>query len=72
MAFSPVFALSLIPVLVNSGIESVQPIFVALYGVVLAKFFGKRFHEDISRSTMIKKLLCFVMIGIGVIMTMMS
>jgi drug/metabolite transporter (DMT)-like permease len=71
-SFSPIFALSLIPVLVDSGIQSVQPIFVALYGVILARFFGKRFHEDISRGAMIKKIVCFVMIGIGVMMTLIS
>ena len=71
-SFSPIFALSLIPVLVDSGIQSVQPIFVALYGLVLARFFGKRFHEDISRGAMIKKMLCFVMIGVGVTMTLIS
>ena len=71
-SFSPIFALSLIPVLVNSGIESVQPIFVALYGLILARFFGKRFHEDISRGAMIKKIVCFVMIGVGVMMTLIS
>lgn len=69
-SFSPIFALSLIPVLVNSGIESVQPIFVALYGIILTHFLGKRFREDISHREMIKKILCFVMIGIGVIMTL--
>ena len=69
-SFSPIFALSLIPVLVDSGIQSVQPIFVALYGLVLAKVFGKYFHEDISRGATIKKILCFIMIGIGVGMTL--
>ncbi len=71
-SFSLVFALSLIPVLVDSGIQSVQPIFVAIYGIILARLFGKRFHEDISQSAMIKKILCFVMISIGVIMTVMG
>lgn len=69
-SFSPIFALSLIPVLVDSGIQSVQPIFVALYGFILTQFFGKHFHEDISRDAMIKKILCFIMIGIGVGMTL--
>lgn len=69
-SFSPIFALSLIPVLVNSSINSVQPIFVALYGLILVRFFGKRFHEDISRGAMIKKILCFIMIGVGVGMTL--
>ncbi len=71
-AFSLVFALSLIPVLVDSGIQSVQPIFVAFYGVILAHFFDKRFREDISRPAMIKKILCFVMISIGVVMTVIG
>ena len=71
-AISLVFALALIPIIVDSGIQSVQPIFVAIYGIILAKLFGKRFHEDISRPIMIKKILCFIMISIGVMMTVMG
>ena len=71
-AFSPIFALSLIPVLVDSGIQSVQPIFVALYGLIMARLFGKRLREDTSREAIIKKLLCFVMIGFGVAMTLIE
>lgn len=71
-SFSLVFALSLIPVLVDSGIQSVQPIFVAIYGIILTYFFGKRFHEDVSQSAMIKKILCFIMISVGVVMTVIG
>lgn len=71
-SLSLVFALALIPIIVDSGIQSVQPIFVAVYGIILAKLFGKRFHEDISRQIMIKKILCFIMISIGVMMTVMG
>lgn len=71
-SFSYIFALSLIPVIASAGIGSVQPIFVAFYGIILARLFSKRFHEDISRSAMIKKIVCFIMISIGVVMTLMT
>ena len=71
-SLSLVFALALIPIIVDSGIQSVQPIFVAVYGIILAKLFGKRFHEDISHQIMIKKILCFIMISTGVMMTVMG
>jgi len=64
--FSPIFALSIIPVLVEAGISSTQPIFVAIYGFILTKLFGNKFKEQLTRKEMIKKLICFIFIGIGV------
>ena len=62
----PVFALSIIPVLVETSISSTQPIFVIVYGYILSRLFGDRFKEKLSRKEIIKKFVCFVFIGIGV------
>lgn len=67
--FTPVFALSVLPVIVNTSIASVQPIFVALFISILAKVFKNKFHEDISKGAIIKKVFCFIMIGVGVVMS---
>ncbi len=62
----PIFALSLIPVLVEAGISSTQPIFVAFYGVIFTKIFGPLFKENLTKKNMIKKMICFIFIGVGV------
>lgn len=62
----PVFALSLIPVLVQTSISSTQPIFVMFYGWLLTKLFKHQFKENLSLSQTIKKLICFIIIGLGV------
>lgn len=63
---SPVFALAIIPVLVETSISSTQPIFVVIYGYLLTKLFGDKFRENLTRREIIKKFICFVLIGIGV------
>lgn len=64
-----IFALSLLPVMVRAGISSTTPIFVLLYSFMLYKFFGSRFKEDLHHEKMLKKLICFFFIIIGVILT---
>lgn len=66
--FGPVFALSIIPVVVEAGINSTQPVFVIIYGFILAKLWGNKFKEKLSHQEIIKKIMCFVFIGIGVIL----
>ncbi len=63
---APVFALSAIPVLVETSISSTQPIFVIIYGFILTKLFGNRFKENFSCQKIIKKLICFIFIAAGV------
>lgn len=63
-----VFALSILPVLVAESIFSVQPIFVLLFGVILYKIFGDKFKEDVSKNHVIKKIICFAFIILGVAM----
>lgn len=62
----PIFALSILPVLVEAGINSTQPVFVAIYCFILSKLFGNKFKENLSRRELIKKIVCFIFIGIGV------
>lgn len=66
--YGPIFALSIIPVLVEAGVNSTQPIFVAFYGFILAKIFGNKFRENLTKREVIKKITCFILITIGVMM----
>ncbi len=63
---APVFALSAIPVLVETSISSTQPIFVIIYGYILTKLLGNHFNENLTYKEIIKKLICFIFIGTGV------
>lgn len=63
---APVFALSSIPVLVETSISSTQPIFVIIYGYILTKLFGNNFKEKLSHQEIIKKIICFICIAAGV------
>lgn len=63
---APVFALSVIPVLMETSISSTQPIFVIIFGYLLTQIFGRRFRENLTHKEIIKKLICFIFIGIGV------
>jgi len=65
---APIYALSIIPVLVETSISATQPIFVVIYGFILAKLFGDRFKENLNRKDIIRKLICFTIIGIGVVL----
>ena len=65
---APIYALSIVPVLVETSVSSTQPIFVVLYGFILAKFFGNKFKEDLSRKDIIRKMIFFTVIGIGVML----
>lgn len=62
------FALSFLPVVVLKAINATQPLFVLLYGIILYYLFGDRFKENVTRSEIIKKLVCFIIIVIGVVL----
>lgn len=64
-----IFALSLLPVVIKSAISATQPIFVLLYGVLLFYFFGDKFKEDLSKKEVVKKIICFLLIIAGVVLT---
>lgn len=64
-----IFALSMLPVVVDTAIENTQPIFVLIYGVLLYKIFKKTSLEKLNRADITKKMICFAFIIVGVILT---
>lgn len=64
-----VFSLSLLPVMVRSAISSTLPIFVLLYSLILYRFSDTQFKENLNKREMIKKIICFLFIIIGVVLT---
>lgn len=60
------YSLAFLPVVVRASINATQPIFVLLYGVILYHIFGNRFKETLTRQEVIKKLICFTIIILGV------
>ncbi len=70
MAFlTGLVSVSLLPIMVQKGVASIQPIFVLLFGYILYKIFGDKFKEDTSPRKMIKKFVCFVFIITGILLT---
>lgn len=63
-----VFAVSLAPVTLIEGIDSFQPFFVLLYALLFTKFFPKVFKEKISVHAIIKKILLFAIMILGIIL----
>lgn len=63
-------ALAYLPVLVVESIESSQSIFTFLQGFVLYKIFGNHFKENLSTYDVIKKLISFTVIIIGIYMVL--
>ena len=66
-----VAALAYLPVLVVESIGSSQSIFTLLLGFVLYKIFGNRFKENLTRQEVIKKLISFSAIIIGINMVLL-
>lgn len=64
-------ALAYLPVLVVESIESSQSIFTLLLGFVLYKIFGNCFKENLTRQEVIKKLISFITIIIGINMVLL-
>ena len=64
-------ALAHLPVLVVESIESSQSIFTLLLGFVFYKIFGNRFKENLTRQEVIKKLISFTAIIIGINMVVL-
>ena len=66
------YALAHLPVLVTESIESSQSIFTLFLGLALYKIFGNRFKENLSRQEIIKKIISFTAIIIGICLTLKS
>lgn len=65
---SATYVLSIVPVTLAKGISSTQSIFVLLYAIVLWRFFPHIFKEELTKSSIMKKILLFVVIIWGVVM----
>lgn len=63
-------ALAYLPVLVVETIGSSQSIFTLLLGFMLYKIFGNRFKENLTRHDVVKKLISFTFIIIGIYMVL--
>ena len=63
-------ALAYLPVLVVEAVGSSQSIFTLLLGFMLYKIFGNRFKENLTRHDIVKKLISFTFIIIGIYMVL--
>lgn len=61
-----IIALSQLPVLTIKSINSSQSIFTLLLGFALYKLFGDKFKENLKQKEVLKKLISFVFIMIGI------
>jgi len=60
------FALSQLPALIVSSVGSTRAIFTLFFGFILLKIFKDKSKEDFSRGSVIKKLLSFAFIILGI------
>jgi drug/metabolite transporter (DMT)-like permease len=67
MGFS--YAISQVPATVSRSIGAFQPFFVLSYAILFRRFFPQAFREEISFRSISKKLVLFVFITIGVVLT---
>ncbi len=65
-----IYALSGLSPVVTTAVGSTQPIFMLLLSIFLYKYFGLSVMEKISYQVMVKKLFCFVLIILGVMLTL--
>ena len=63
-----IYGLSKLSAVVSSAINATAPIFVLLISLALKNFFGIKVKETITPFIMLKKVICFALIVVGVIM----
>jgi len=67
--FAGLYALSILPVTVRSSISSTQPMFTLFFGWLFKKIgYARHIKEEISKRDLIKKILGYITIIIGVVM----
>lgn len=59
------YAVYLGPVAIINALQGVQYAFLLILGIFLTIFFPKVLKEDISKKTLIKKIIAIILIGIG-------
>jgi drug/metabolite transporter (DMT)-like permease len=62
------YALYLIPVSIAKGIASTQPIFVLVYALLFAKLWPNVFKEYLGRKDVIKKVILFIVMILGIML----
>jgi drug/metabolite transporter (DMT)-like permease len=60
------YAIMLVPLTLEKTVEAFQPVFVLAFALVFARFFPRWFKEKIDRSSLAKKTVLFVVMGIGI------
>jgi len=66
-----VFAISELPVTMDKAIHASQPFFGLLFGVIMARVYGRDFGESADRRAILKKMIGFTIIFAG-IMTVLA
>lgn len=64
-----IYVIALVPVTLMESISETQPLFVLLFALVLRRFLPHIFKEHIDRRTVIKKVVLFLFIIVGVVIT---
>lgn len=67
---SSLYVISFIPVTLEESVSSFQPFFVLFYGIILSRFFPNLIKEKIDPKSIFKKIILFVMMILGIIMTL--
>lgn len=60
------YTLYLIPLSIARGIASTQPIFVLIYALIFAKIWPNIFHEYLTKSSVAKKVILFLLTITGI------
>ncbi|MBI4163927.1 MAG: EamA family transporter [Candidatus Aenigmarchaeota archaeon] len=61
------FAVSIAPITFIKGVDSIQPLFVLIYAILLTRFFPKMFREKVDLKNIEKKLLLFALMIVGIL-----
>ena len=67
-----VFAISELPVTMDKAIHASQPFFGLLFGVILARVYGRDFGEDDGPRAILRKMIGFTIIFAGIMMTVLA
>ena len=64
--FLTFFAITLAPIALVTSMQGTQPVFLLLFGLILTRFFPKIIKEDVSRKTILLKIVSMILLGIGI------
>jgi len=64
-SFMQSYAVYLGPVAIINALQGVQYAFLLILGIIFSKFFPKILKEDISKKTLIKKIIAIILVAIG-------